>query len=307
VIARPLACQSPNSCLGPVARIIARVGRQEEGVSEGREEERVGTSETYCGIDVYAGSLDVALYPEGQVHSFANDREGVEAIVSLLKGKPLALVVLEASGGVEMALVEALAEAGLPLAVVNPRQVRDFARALGRLAKTDSIDASVLARFGAAVRPEIRPIAEESLQELRALVGRRRQASPFWRVKDSLLRSVPGVGPVLSATLLAGVPELGRLDRRKIAALAGVAPFNWDSGAFRGRRAVWGGRANVRKVLYMSVVASTRFNPVIRSFYLRLCQAGKPKKVALTACMRKLLSILNAVLREQRSWSQTPS
>jgi transposase len=329
------------------------VGRRNGFSLRKREGVEVDSTEIYCGIDVSAGSLDVAVHPEEQVKSFANDEEGIEAVVDLLRGRGPRLVVLEASGGVELALLAALAEAELPVSRVNPRQVRDFARAMGRLAKTDSLDARVLANFAAAVRPEVRPLAGESLQELRSLVGRRRQliemisseknrlgrarphirkrieehlswlekelssleeevegfiaASPFWQVKDALLQSVPGVGRTLSSTLLAGVPELGRLDRRKIAALAGVAPLNWDSGTFRGRRAIWGGRANVRKVLYMAAVASTRFNPIIRAFYLRLCAAGKPKKVALTACMRKLLSILNAILREQKSWSHTPS
>lgn len=309
----------------------------------------MNAAQVYCGIDVSASSLDVALHPGGESWTVTTEAAGIQQVTELLRVKAPVLVVLESTGGLELPLVASLAEAGLPVVVVNPRQVRDFARATGRLAKTDRIDAGILARFGAAVQPPTRPLPDRSLKELRALVARRRQlvdmisaeknrfrtatprvrreidehlrwlekklgeldeevgdliqASPLWRVKDALLRSVPGVGRILSCTLLADVPELGSLDRRKIAALAGVAPFNWDSGTFRGRRAIWGGRASVRKVLYMAAVAATRCNPVIRSFYLHLCAAGKPPKVALTACMRKLLSILNALIRDNLPWT----
>ena len=233
--------------------------------------------------------------------------------------------------------------------MVNPRQVRDFARATGKLAKTDSLDAQVLALFAERVHPAIRPLADEALKELRALTARRRQllemitqeknrlrmasprvhgqlrehikwleqclkeldedltdfigSSPLWRAKDDLLRSTPGVGPVLSSTLLADLPELGTLNRRQIAALVGVAPLNRDSGTLRGKRTVWGGRAQVRTTLFMATLVSTRFNPVIRTFYQRLCTAGKPKKVALTACMRKLLTILNVMVRYDDHWN----
>jgi len=261
------------------------------------------------------------------------------------------LVVLEATGGMEIPLAGALTAAGIALSIVNPRQVRDYARAMGRLAKTDRLDAEVLACFAEAVRPQPRPLPDAVSAELAALMGRRRQliemlsaeknrlgvaarrvrrniqvhidwlerqlshldkdladliqSSPIWREKDSLLQSVPGVGPVLSSTLLAHLPELGALSRRQIAALVGVAPLNRDSGTLQGKRTVWGGRAVIRQVLYMSALIATRFNPVIRAFYQRLCEAGKAKKVALTACMRKLLTILNAMVKHKTPWRIT--
>ena len=259
-----------------------------------------------------------------------------------------ALVLLEATGGLELPLVAVLAAAALPVVVVNPRQVRDFAKATGTLAKTDALDAGVLAHFADVVRPDVRPLKDAETQVLNSLTARRRQVmamlvseknrlgtaigavsprieapiawleqelsdldqglrqtlrrSPVWREKDDLLRTVPGVGPQLSLTLLAHLPALGTLDRRQIAALVGVAPFNRDSGARRGKRHVWGGRSRVRAVLYMGTLAATRFNPVIRDFYQRLLAAGKPKKLALVACMRKLLVILNAMLKQRSSW-----
>ena len=259
------------------------------------------------------------------------------------------LVVLEATGGLETFLVGELAGAQLPVVVVNPRQVRDFAKAVGKLAKTDALDAQVLAHFGEATKPDLRPLPNASTQELQALLARRRQvvemitaeknryrtatrrlkpqiqehihwleqqlkeldqdlsellrSSPVWRTKEKLLVSVPGVGPVLTVTLLAGLPELGLLNRREIAALVGVAPFNRDSGTLRGKRTVWGGRSSVRATLYMATLAATRYNSVMRAFYQRLLEAGKPKKVALTACMRKLLTILNAMLKHNLSWN----
>lgn len=259
------------------------------------------------------------------------------------------LVVLEATGGLETFLVGELAGAQLPVVVVNPRQVRDFAKAVGKLAKTDALDAQVLAHFGEATKPDLRPLPDDSTRALQALLARRSQvvemvtaeknrcrtatqrlqpqiqehirymekqlkeleqglsellsSSPVWRTKEKLLGSVPGVGPVLTVTLLAGLPELGRLDRREIASLVGVAPFNRDSGTLRGKRTVWGGRSSVRATLYMATLAATRYNSVIRAFYQRLLEAGKPKKVALTACMRKLLTILNAMLKHNLSWN----
>ena len=259
------------------------------------------------------------------------------------------LVVLEATGGYERAAVAALAAAQMPVVVANPRQVRDFARATGQLAKTDRIDAETLALFAERVRPTPRPLADEASAALDALLTRRRQLvgmrgaernrlehappavargirthirwlerqlsvvdrdlddmihqSPVWRAKEDLLRSVPGVGPIVSRTLLGELPELGQLNRRRIAALAGVAPFACDSGTLRGRRVVWGGRASVRAALYMSALVATRWNPVIRAFYQRLLAAGKPKKVALVACMRKLLTILNVMLRTNTPWA----
>jgi len=302
----------------------------------------------YIGIDVAKAQLDVAVRPTGEHWQVSYTEEGVQGLVSRLIAPRPALVLLEASGGLEMPLVAALATASLPIVVVNPRQVRDFARATGKLAKTDAIDAQVLAHFAEAVRPAPRPIADADAQALSALVARRHQLismlvseknrlgtalssvrpyiqthiawleqalsdldnhlshtlhqSPFWREKEDLLRSVPGVGPQLALTILAYLPELGTLDRRRIAALVGVAPFNRDSGTLRGRRAVWGGRSRIRAILYMGALVATRHNSVIRAFYERLLAAGKPKKVALTACMRKLLTILNAMMKHRTPW-----
>lgn len=310
-------------------------------------------ADRYVGIDVAAAHLDVAVGPSGEAWRVGNDEAGRAALVERLAALGPAVIVLEATGGHELAAAGALAAAGLPVAVVNPRQVRDFARATGRLAKTDALDAAVLARFAAAVRPTVRPLPDAAARELRALVARRRQlvemlvaeknrlgaapprikarirahvewlarqldeldrdlagavrASDAWRERDDLLRSVKGVGPVLSSTLLVEVPELGALNRKQIAALVGVAPLNRDSGTFRGRRAVWGGRAPVRAALYMATLVATRFNPVIRAFYRRLLAAGKPKKVALTACMHKLLVILNAMARTNTPWRPQPT
>ena len=305
----------------------------------------------YIGVDVSSSDLVVGVWPTGDVWEVSNNAEGTSALSKRVEALSPALIVLEASGGYESEVVGELAAAGLPVVVVNPRQTREFARATGRLAKTDSIDAMMLARFGQAVKPPVRELPGKSAKELRGLVSRRRQivgmmaaernrrpkatayvqrqieqhiswlraqlndldkdlgalikASPMWRVKDDLLRSVPGVGPVASSVLLVELPELGRLNRKQIAALVGVAPFNRDSGSFRGKRSVWGGRAQVRSTLYMATLVAIRFNPVIKSFYTRLCEAGKPKKVALTACMRKLLTILNIMVRDQAPWDPT--
>lgn len=268
-----------------------------------------------------------------------------------MKATSPTLIVLEATGGVEVPLTGALAATGLPVVVVNPRQIRDFAKATGQLAKTDALDAQVLARFAEVVRPEPRPLPDAQTQELAALVTRRRQLiemltaeknrltsarvvvrkqwrahitwleraldqantdmaetirqSPVWREKEELLRSVPGIGPVLTTTVLANLPELGTLTHKQIAALVGVAPLNRDSGTLRGKRTVWGGRAQVRAALYMAAIVAARFNPVIRAFYQRLRAAGKAKKVALVACMRKLLMIINAMLKHQTPWNPT--
>lgn len=300
----------------------------------------------YVGIDVSAAWLDVAVHR--QSWRVANTAEGVSRLLERLQELQPERVVLEPTGGYELPLLRALVGAGLPAALVNPRQVRDFARSTGRLAKTDSIDAIILSQFGQAVRPPVRSLADANSEKLKGLEARRRQlvemvtseknrlrtapediareirehirwlerrleeidrqiaellrASTHWREKDELLRSAPGVGPVLATNLLANLPELGTLNRRQIAALVGVAPFNRDSGAFRGRRVVWGGRSQVRAALYMAALVASRFNPVISVFYRRLCLAGKPKKVALTACMRKLLTILNSMLRYGRPW-----
>jgi len=306
---------------------------------------------SWVGIDVSKGRLDVAILPAPAAWSVDNTEEGIRSLVERVQALGEVLVVLEATGGFEYPAVAALSVAHLPVAVVNPRQVRDFAKAMGKLAKTDRIDAAVLAEFAQRVQPEPRPLPDAQAQALQALVTRRRQvsemllmerhrlaqalprvrpdiqehiawleqrmkrvdkdlgdavrASPVWCEKVDLLRSVKGVGPVLSTTLVAELPELGTLSRQKIAALVGVAPLNRDSGTYRGKRIVWGGRATVRPVLYMSALVATRCNPVIRAFYQRLLKAGKAKKLALTACMRKLLTILNAVLRDRRPWSES--
>jgi transposase len=301
---------------------------------------------TFVGIDVSKARLDVASHPTGATHSVANDANGIKTLVEQLRAvKPL-LVVLEATGGIERAVVRALAE--LPVTVTNPRQVRDFAKATGQLAKTDVLDAQILARFAEAVRPALRPLADEITLELRALISRRRQItemltaeknrlsraprrvqkrieahirwlqseleradedldqtirqSPVWREQEDLLKSVPGIGPVVSRTVLAELPELGNLNRKQIAALVGVAPLNWDSGLLRGRRVIWGGRSHVRTALYMAALTASRRNPVIREFYKRLRAACKAPNVALVACMRKLLVILNAMLRHRVPW-----
>jgi len=305
----------------------------------------------YVGIDVAKATLDVAVHPTGARWTTTHTEREVAGLVPRLTPLQPALVVLEATGGLEGPLAGALAAAGLPVVVVNPRQVRDFAKATGLLAKTDALDAAVLAHFAAAVRPTPRPLPDAATQTLAALVTRRRQlvemltaernrlgsapralraeiqahitwlqrrlgrldddlneairTSPVWRAQDDLLQSVPGVGPVLSRTLLASLPELGRLNRKAIAALVGVAPLNRDSGTFRGRRMIWGGRAAVRAVLYMGTLVAVRHNPVLRAFYQRLRGVGKLPKVALTACMRKLLTILNAMMKHQHRWNPT--
>lgn len=308
------------------------------------------SSPCFVGIDVAKDHLDVALRPTEDASTVANDADGLETLIRRLKPVEPRLVVLEATGGYEAPVAAALSTAGLPVAVVNPRQVRDFAKATGQLAKTDRIDAATLALFAERVRPEPRPLPDPVGEELRALVARRRQLlemlgaeqnrlrhatapsvekglqkhvrwlkrqledvdddlqrvvrnSPLWRGKDDLLQSVPGIGPVTSRTLLAELPELGRLNRREIAALVGVAPLNRDSGRWRGRRFVWGGRAAVRNTLYMAALTASRHNPVIRTFYERLVDRGKPHKVALTACMRKLIVILNAMAKTQQPWN----
>ena len=303
----------------------------------------------HVGIDVSKERLDVCSLPDGGTFSVANDRAGIDELIArLLKGVRPELVVLEATGKYERPAAVAVAAAGIAVAVVNPRQARDFAKAAGRLAKTDRIDAEVLARFAGAVGPRPSVLPDEEARVLQDILLRRRQLlemmvaeknrlqmaseavarriaahvrwlekelgrvdreldeavreSETWRANEELLRSVPGVGPVLAHTLLAELPELGTLPRRRLCALVGVAPFNRDSGTFRGKRQVWGGRAPVRAALYMGALVATRHNPVIRVFYERLLAAGKPKKVALVACMRKLLSILNAVMRDRVPW-----
>jgi transposase len=305
-------------------------------------------SPLFVGIDVAKAKLDVALRPGDQTWQIDHDEATIAQLVAQLQAQSPTLIVVEATGGLEAPLVAALAAQELPVVVINPRLARDFAKAPGYLAKTDRIDARVLAHYGEAVRPSLRPLPDADTQQLRALVVRRRQllemlgaehnrlstapervrdsiaqhlswmrqqlasldadlesmlkASEVFRQRDKILQSTPGVGPVLSQTLLAQVPELGQLNRKKIAALIGVAPFNRDSGTLWGHRTIWGGRASVRAALYMSTLVATRHNPVIREFYERLLAAGKVKKVALTACMRKLLTILNAMVKHQQTW-----
>jgi transposase len=308
----------------------------------------MSASALYVGIDVSKTQLDVAFRPVQPRLCVGQDERGIAQLVQRLCEVRPATIVVEATGGLELPLASALAAAGLPVAVVNPRQVRDFAKGTGQWAKTDRLDAAVLARFAEAVRPPVRPLPDDATQQLSALVTRRRQliemltaeknrlgsalpairpeiqahirwleqrvsglneelgatirSSPIWRAQDDVLQSMPGVGPVLATTLLAELPELGRLNRREIAALVGVAPLNQDSGAWRGARRVWGGRAHIRRSLYMGTLAATQHNPLIRGFYQRLRAAGKAAKVALVACMRKLLTILNAMMKHQTLW-----
>lgn len=302
------------------------------------------------GIDVAKATLDAYVHPSGARFRVANDDAGIKTLLEQLKPFPQATVILEATGGLEFRAAAALASTGFPIAIVNPRQVRDFARAMGRLAKTDPIDAEILALFGDRVRPEPRPISDAALRSLEAHVARRRQLvdmitaesnrlgqatdpdirkqikrhitwlqhelksvdtdlgdairhSPIWRAKDQLIQSAPGVGRITSFTLLAQFPQLGTLRGKQAAALVGVAPFNVDSGTLRGRRHIWGGRASIRSVLYMATLSAVRYNPVLAEFYQRLLRAGKAKKLALVACSRKLLVILNAMLRDHRPWT----
>jgi len=302
----------------------------------------------FVGIDVSGAHVDVFVRPDGHARRFDRDGER-EALLEYLKPLKPTLIVMEATGGLEVPVAAAIATAKLPVVVINPRQARDFAKATGRLAKTDAIDAAVLAHFADALRPEVRPLPDEASRELEALVVRRRQLvdmlvaerhrlrvcasnatkaglkkhiewlqkqikeldddigrsvrkSPIWREKDDLLQSVPGIGPVVSSTLLASLPELGTLDRKKISALVGLAPLNRDSGTMRGKRTIWGGRASVRAVLYMTATVAAQHNPTIKAFYARLLAVGKPKKVALTACMHKVLIMVNAILRTGRGW-----
>lgn len=307
---------------------------------------------TFVGIDVSKSRLDLHLRPTGASCSFARDETGIEEMCRYLAGVLPALIVLEATGGYEIAVAAALSTASLPVAVVNPRQVRAFAKAIGRLAKTDRLDAEAIALFAAQVRPVPRPVSDSETRALAELVARRRQvvdmigaetnrrsrardprvsaridrhlawlraelgdieddleravrASPTWRAAEDLLTSVPGIGPTTARMLIAELPELGTIDRRRIAALVGVAPMNRDSGAFRGRRFTQGGRSEVRRGLYMATLTAIRRNPPIADTYARLTAAGKPGKLALTACIRKLITILNAIVRDQKPWQST--
>lgn len=326
----------------------ARISKDGTADSTAREGGPMAEAERFVGIDVSKARLDVAVQPERTQWAVGNDAAGIQTLGEQLQALAPALVVLEASGRWEVAVAGELAARGVAVVVVNPRQVRAFAQALGQLEKTDRLDAVVLAQFAAQIRPTPRPLADPARRELDALVVRRRQVvemlvaetnrlalstpairrsltrhiawlekqlaevdrdlgqsirqSPIWRAQEDLLRSVPGVGRVCATTLIAELPELGRLNRKQIAKLVGVAPLARESGSWRGRRVVWGGRAPVRAVLYMAALTAQRVNPVIRALYQRLRAAGKPPKVALVACMRKLLTILNVMAKRQEPW-----
>jgi transposase len=307
----------------------------------------------FVGLDVAKDRVDVHLRPTGEAFTVAQDEAGLTVLLKRLRPLTPTLIALEATGGYEATVAATLASAGFPVAIVNPRQIRDFARATGLLAKTDALDARVIAHFAEAVRPTPRPLPDAQAARLGELVARRRQlvdmlgaetnrrrltrdrvlqrridahlawlkralqeleddlhttlrASPLWRATENLLTSAPGVGPVTASTLIAELPELGQLDRRRIAALVGLAPFNHDSGTLRGRRSIRGGRSPVRHVLYMATLTAVRRNPVLATFYQRLRTTGHPAKVALVAAMRKLLTILNAMLRDHRPWQPHP-
>jgi transposase len=306
------------------------------------------TAELFVGLDISKAHLDIAIRPSQEIWREDHAEAGIICLVEKLKAMKPTAIVMEATGGYETDVATALALAGLPVAVVNPRQVRDFAKSLGKLAKTDRLDAQVLAHFGEAVRPEARFLPDEQASQLQAVINRRRQViemkvaeqnrlglahkqvkvrlkahidwlaqeladldqalhdqirqSVIWHETDDLLQSVPGVGKVTSTTLIADLPELGRLNRKKIAALVGLAPFNCDSGLMKGKRSIWGGRASVRNALYMAALVAARCNPVIKRFYQRLIQEGKLFKIAITACMRKLLTILNAMVHSKTRW-----
>jgi len=308
-----------------------------------KEAERV-----YAGVDISKSSLDAAVSRGGEVMSFKNSDEGIAGLVSYFKGFTLELVVMEATGGLEKMVAASLTEAGIAAVVINPRQARDYAKATGLLAKTDTLDARTLARFARDIRPHVRPMPDETTLKIKAAMARRRQVmgmitaeknrlhgtdlsvrplieahivwlsgqlkeidrnldsqiknSPIWQAREKLLRSVPGVGPVLSRTLMGLLCELGEMNRKQAAALVGVAPYNRDSGTLRGKRAIQGGRTAIRSPLYMGALVATKCNPVISAYYQHLLDVGKSKKVALTACMRKLITILNAILRDNRPW-----
>ncbi len=308
------------------------------------------TTPRYVGIDVSKAHLDVASRPDGQAFRLPNTSEGIVALVDRLKPSPPALILLEATGGLERAAAIALAEAGLPVRIVEPGRVRHFARSIGQHSKTDALDARVLAHYAEAVRPEARDLPDEKTRDLQALLDRRRQlvtmrvseqnrlkpgptasvradleahivylsgqidqmnrsigasieADPEWKLRDEVLRSVPGIGDQTSRALLGLLPELGKLTGKQVAALAGLAPRARDSGTVRGARTIFGGRAEVRTALYMASVSAMRFNPDLRAFYQRLRQAGKAAKVALTAVSRKLLTIANAMIRDMKHWT----
>lgn len=333
---------SPNTCKSRTE--VASQGREKPVSSHENQNSMINV-----GIDVSKAMLEVAIRPNGERISLPNDESGHQALIERLRGVRPQRIVLEPTGGFELAIVQALVVADLPVVVVNARQMRQFAQAVGRLAKTDRIDADVIAHFAEAIQPQIRELPGEDQRQLEALITRRRQlvdmrsselkrkqtapkvihpnieaviaflsaqiddvdgdlnklirSSPAWREADDLLQSVPGVGPVLAATLTALVPELGRLNRKQIAALVGVAPLNNDSGARTGKRTTWGGRSAVRSVLFMATLTARNVNPAIKAFYTRLIASGKPKMVAIVAAMRKLLTTLNAMIRSGQRWN----
>ena len=342
---KPAIRQISNGCQGqePASRKNGSVR-----IASTSEEVRLQSTPVFVGVDVSKARLDAAVTGSDETWNVSNTSDGIAQLVERLREIGPALVVMEATGGFEVPAAAALAAAEIPVVIANPRQVRDFARSTGQLAKTDRIDAHILALFAERIRPQVRALPDEEARALDAIVGRRRQIidmitaeknrlgfalpavqkgikkhvrwlerqlddvdtdldglirkSPVWQAKSDLLRDVPGVGPNLARTLIAELPELGRLSNKQIAALVGVAPLARDSGIFRGRRMVWGGRASVRSALYMSILSATKWNPVVRVFYLRLRAQGKPPKVAMVACMRKLLTILNAMVRDGREW-----
>lgn len=324
----------------------SRSGRRVSPNSQGRE---MMEALRFVGIDVSKERLDVCVRPAGETAQFVRDGEGIKALVDRMQQIAPQIVVLEATGGFEAPVVAALADGGVAVAVVNPRQIRDFAKSSGRLAKTDALDAEAIAHFAEAIKPEPRPLLDGQAREFKALVARRRElvdmivreknrfhqavekrvikdlkahirflesrlesidddidgavrSSPLWRAKEDLLRTVPGVGERTARTLLAEMPELGSLSRRKIASLAGLAPMNRDSGMWRGRRMIQGGRRGVRSALYMAALIASRYNPLFKTYYQRLLSSGKAKKLALLAIARKLLVALNAMIRDNKPW-----
>jgi transposase len=346
---RPPGAKKPVYEHGALSVVSSKNPNSRSGISPHSQGRVMDQLRAFVGIDVSKDRLDVHVRSSGETFAVARNGEGLESLVTQLAGLKPALVVLEATGGFEITVAAALAGAGLPLVVVNPRQIRDFARAIGRLAKTDALDAEAIAIFAERVQPQPRAVPDEQARHLAALVARRRQivemlgaegnrrrhardtrltkridahlawlqkeltsieadpddtirSTPAWREREDLLTAVPGIGPISARTLLAEPPELGALDRRRIAALVGVAPINRDSGTLRGRRMIAGGRTSVRKVLYMATLTAIRRNPPIKALYDRLAGAGRPKKLAITACMRKLITILNAIIRDRAAW-----
>lgn len=340
--------KSSNSCQGYPSPHLSQGRASLEQIKSVKEE--CVLELTFVGIDLSKAQLDVAIRPSAQTLSVTNDRVGIKILIKELKKLRPQLVVLEATGGLERQVLSALIAAEIPVVMANPRRIREFAKSIGQLAKTDRIDASVIAQYAEAVRPKPRPLPDEVSLELRALTARRRQVvdmivaeknrlataskaikkrisahiaylerelkdadqdldrffenNTAWKQNQEILCSTPSIGPVSSRTLLVDLPELGTLDRKKISALVGVAPFPRDSGTLKGRRTIWGGRATVRTALFMATVVATRFNPVIRDFYKRLKAKGKPSKVCLIACMHKLLTILNAMIKNKIRWSE---